>query len=359
MEFAGRLRGSDEALSAEGVTLRLGETRLEGRASGSFREDERPSLRATIESPHVRLADIGLAPDEDVPSSEEEEAPALPPFEELRAIDLDLELRADRITGRAGLDDLRDAHATVRLHDGELLLGDVGAVYELGHVGGELRVDASTPEPHLAVELEAEAIDLGRVMSQVESDTDFSGLVDLHVSLRSEGRTPEEILVALEGDTRLVLRDGTTATTYARMFVVNLAHVAFPLLRPRRDTQIGCAVMAFELESGVARVATLVLDGGEITVTGSGEIDLVRGVYDLELVPSTTNPGVMSMAPRVQVVGPLGQPQFRPVKRTLASSMGRGLLANVRKAGGRLLRPLRSRDDTLESAEITCADVGR
>ena len=78
--------------------------------------------------------------------------------------------------------------------------------------------------------------------------------------------------------------------------------------------------------------ADVMLEEGEITITGSGEVDFVRGVYDLELEPSTTNPGIVSMAPRVQVGGPLADPQFRPVKRTLASSMGRGLLSNARRA---------------------------
>jgi hypothetical protein len=46
------------------------------------------------------------------------------------------------------------------------------------------------------------------------------------------------------------------------------------------------------------------------------------------------------------------------VKRTLASSMGRGLLSNARRAGGRLLRPFRSRGETVDAAEAACADVG-
>ena len=59
VEFAARLRGSDESLTAENVRLRLGETRLRGRFAGSIREGERPALRASIESPHVRLRDVG------------------------------------------------------------------------------------------------------------------------------------------------------------------------------------------------------------------------------------------------------------------------------------------------------------
>jgi hypothetical protein len=360
IEFVGRVRGSDEAMSAEGVRLRLGETRIRGRFSGSFREDERPALRASIESPHVRLEDLGLAPE----AEEDQPAPAVAgagsralPFEQLRAIDLDLELRAERITGVAGLD-LSDAHANVRLHDGDLLVGDIGASYHLGRLVGELHLDARRPEPELSLALDARAIDLGRVLAQFDAEPDASGLIDLRLKLRSEGRTQDEIVAALEGSTLLVLREGTTASKYAQMFILNLSHVAFPMLRPRKKPRVGCVVADFELERGVATARTLVIEEGEITVTGSGEVDFVRGVYDLELAPSTTNPGVVSMAPRVQVVGPLAEPEFRPVKRTLASSMGRGLFANARSAGGRLLRPFRSRDDTLASAEAVCAEVG-
>jgi uncharacterized protein involved in outer membrane biogenesis len=362
VEFTARLRGSDESLAAENVRLRLGETRLHGRFEGSFREGERPALRASIESPHLRLQDVGLAPEpEDGPSTPGATAGdagsrALP-FEQLRAIDLELELRAQRITGAAGLD-LQDAHASVKLHDGDLLVGDVAARYQLGRVVGELHLDARRPEPELSLDVDARAIDLGRVMSQFDAEPDASGLIDLQLRLRSEGRTPDEILAALEGSTRLVLRDGSTASKYARRFVVNLTQLTFPTLRTRKAPRIGCAVAEFDLEAGVATVRTLLLEEGEITVTGSGEVDLVRGVYDLELEPTTTNPGVVSMAPRVRVVGALADPQFNPVKHTLASSMGRGLLANARRAGGQLLRPFRSRAESVDSAESACAAVG-
>jgi uncharacterized protein involved in outer membrane biogenesis len=361
VEFAARVRGSDESLGADDVRLRLGETRVRGSFSGSFTDGERPMLRASVESPHIRLQDVGLTPDarraSPAPGAGQSEGPGVLPFEQLRAVDLELDLRAGRITGAAGLD-VRDAHANVLLDDGELLIGNLAASYKRGRFVGEVHLDARRPEPELSLQVDVRAIDLARVLAQFESDTEGSGLIDLQVELRSEGRTPDEIVASLEGSSVFVLRDGTAASRYARMFVVNLAHTAFPMLRPRRQPRVGCVVADFEIEEGVATVRNLVVEEGEITVTGSGRVDFVRGVYDLELEPSTTNPGVVSMAPRVQVVGPLADPQFRPVKRTLASSMGRGLLSNARRAGGRLLRPFRSRGETVDAAEAACADVG-
>jgi hypothetical protein len=64
------------------------------------------------------------------------------------------------------------------------------------------------------------------------------------------------------------------------------------------------------------------------------------------------------MAPRVHVVGPLTEPQFQPVRRTLATSLGRGLYANARRLTGGLLRPLLSRQARVDAGAAACAAVG-
>ncbi|UCE87207.1 MAG: AsmA family protein [Deltaproteobacteria bacterium] len=359
VEFKGRLRGSNEALRATGVALRVGETRLRGDASGSFVPDERPALRARIESPHVRIADLGFVrrtaaaePAALVPP----EAETLP-FEELRALDLDLELRAKRITGYAGLD-VQNAHVTVRLHDGELLIGDAAASYKQGRVRAEAEVDARTPDPHLAVNLDAKAIDLAVLMAQFEEDSEVSGLLDATLGLKSRGATLDALRASLSGNTRVVVRDGTVASKYGRMFVVNLGRAAFPMLRTPKAPRLGCTVAEFEIEDGIATAQTILLEGGEVAVTGAGRIDLVRGVYELRFVPTARDPGLLSVAPQVDVRGPLANPVFRPVTSTLATSLGRGLLSNARRAGLSALRPFRSRNEALVQGKAACAKLG-
>jgi uncharacterized protein involved in outer membrane biogenesis len=359
VEFRGRLSGSDEALSAKNVNLRLGETRLRGTFAGSFVAGERPALRARIDSPHVRLADLGVIPRA---AAAEPETPARPdakalPFEQLRSFDLDLELRAKRVTGYAGLD-VRDAQTTLTLKDGDLLIGDAAAGYKGGRVRAEAQIDASTPEPHLLLSVEAAGIDLAVLMSQFEEDTEVAGLVEASVDLESRGRTPDALRAALAGRARVVIRDGTVASKYGRMFVVNLGRAAFPTLRQRRAPRIGCTVVEFEIEDGVATVETLLLEGHEVSVTGSGQVDLARGVYDLRFIPTARNPGILSVAPQVDVRGPLANPVFRPVTTTLATSLGRGLFSNARRAGLSVFRPFRSHDDTIASGRAACAQLG-
>jgi uncharacterized protein involved in outer membrane biogenesis len=214
------------------------------------------------------------------------------------------------------------------------------------------------PIPEVTLRLDATGIDVGRVMAQFEEDTEFSGLVDLSIHLESAGRSMDALRAAVSGHARGVLRGGTAASKLGRRFTVDLASLVFPELRTREVPRIGCAIADFAIEDGEARVQTLLLREGEITVTGTGEIDLAEGVYHLRLTPSTTNPAILSVTPEVRVRGPLGDPEFRAVKRTLASSLIVGLGENARKAGMALLLPFGSRRATIERSEEACELVG-
>ena len=150
VSFSGRIRGSNEQLVSEG-SMRLNRTVLDGEWTAVFGRDLRRSLTARIHSPHIFLADIGVEPAVERPelrrSAEgpsalqrwwSEEEPAS--FERLREFDLDVEARADRVSGHGGFD-IRNLHSALRLHDGELVVRDAGASYKGGKVEANLRVD--------------------------------------------------------------------------------------------------------------------------------------------------------------------------------------------------------------------------
>jgi uncharacterized protein involved in outer membrane biogenesis len=359
VEFQGKVRGSDESVAGEAISLRIGETRLHGSFAGSFAAGARPLLRASVESPHVHLQDLGVVPEPNRGGSSPDSRPgrgALP-FEQLRAFDLGLSVHADRVTGYEGLD-LRDVNAELQLDDGHLRVVDVGAIYERGKVRGELRVDSRTPTPEVSLNLDVTGVDIGRLMSQFEEQTEFSGLVDLSIELESSGRTADELRAALAGRVNATLREGTAASALGRRFTVDLIRTIFPEMTPRPVPMIGCAIVDFEIEDGMATVETLLLREGEITVTGVGEVDLVEGVYDLRLTPSTTNPALLSVTPQVEVGGPLDAPEFRAIRRTLATSLIAGLGENARRAGMLLVRPFGSRKATVERAEAACERIG-
>jgi uncharacterized protein involved in outer membrane biogenesis len=355
--------GSAEQISAAGVQVHLGQALLSGDFSGSFAPRTRPSLKVRVESPHVRLADIGIEPDSELVASKREEREAKDglgfvgedplPFEKLRELDLDLDLRVQRLTGREGFD-VRNARLALQLADGDLRIRELSGVYSGGKVRGELRVDARRPEPQLMLKSDVEGMPVGAVMAQLQDGTDHAGWIDAAIDVRSSGDNLDAILSSLGGRVRIQLRDGTAVSPYARAFALDVFSAVVPRRRARRVEPVACAVGAFQLADGVAEVETLLVASDDIIVLGTGAVNLAGRSYDLLLTPKVRDPSLLSMAATVEVTGPLVDPVIRPRGRSLARSAARGLVGN-------LLRPDRVatrvfRDDT-QAARAACGDA--
>jgi uncharacterized protein involved in outer membrane biogenesis len=354
VEFSGRLTGSDERVVAADARARLDKTRFAGDLSGSFVPGKRPSLRGRVRSPHIYLDDIGIEP-RAVDAAKTARAAASGatrrartaddplPFEQLRALDLELDLRADRVTGRADLE-IEGLETSIHLDDGELSIREAAGMIDAGSVQAELRIDARTPTPLLALRGQASGVDLTRLALQIDEETETAGLLDASFDLRSRGSTPAELRRAFEGEFRAVLREGTLTNRYARKFMVNLLRVSIPSLPlfrfAERTPKVSCLVAEFEIEDGVATAETFFLDAPGAVVTAVGEVDLGRDQIDLRVTPRPRDPGLLSVAVAVDVSGPLASPSYTPVPRTIATSLVEGLVSNAMRPARFLLSPL-------------------
>jgi hypothetical protein len=98
-------------------------------------------------------------------------------------------------------------------------------------------------------------------------------------------------------------------------------------------------VIELTVEDGVAKVDRLRLESHRIDVIGSGEIDISRDRFELRLTPKVRDPGIVSVAVSVDVHGSLADPQFRPRRRTLATSLAEGIARNAVRTGAALIHP--------------------
>ncbi len=351
LEFEGQVKGSDEHLEVSSMKLRLGETRLLGTLSGSFEPDTRPSLKAQLTSTDVRLQDLGLVRSGAASASSKSSAatningPGTAssfPFERLRDGDLDLGLRFNHVGGYAGLE-ANDLGFKLRLEDGDLVVSGLGAKYQGGEVEAELRIDARRQRPRLDAQFQTKALNIAQLISQFDDETEFSGILDVDLSLEASGSTLDSLRRSLAGNVTASMHDGNTASRIAREFVVNLTAAVFPSWSEKKIPRIGCAILDLEIEDGIGSVGTLLLQEKNVRIIGTGQIDLAEGVYDLTMVPKVKNPGILSVAPEVLIKGPLDGPEFHPVKRTLVTSVGRGLMHNIYKGGKKLVLPLSAR----------------
>jgi uncharacterized protein involved in outer membrane biogenesis len=370
VEFSGRVKGSDEQIVSQG-TARLDKTVFIGNWSASFTGGARPSMIAKLESPHLHLDDIGIEPRRAAPArggpaalpppSADREltrwwAGAKPiPFDKLRILDADFELRAARITGRKGFE-IREAAISGRLEGGLLEIPDAHLVWEGGTVEGEARVDVRAPVPSLGLRARASGLDVARLMSQVEEKTDAAGIVNGWADLESSGSSRDQIRSALAGRIAAATQHWAAAGEFSNMFVRELAFAFLPSLRLPSTPIFPCLLTDFDIDDGVATVRTLVLQGDGVTIDGTGSVDLGREEYDLRLTPTVRDPGLLSIAATVDVSGSLDGPEFRPLPRSLATSAVRGVLSNALRPAAVLVQPLLGARETVESGCALPAD---
>ncbi len=360
VSFTGHLTGSDEKTSARG-SARLAESEFVGTASAAFVAGTRPSLHVRIKSPHIRLHHIGIAPRDEVSDAKtagEDEwgswwfrSEPLP-FERLRSIDADIELRADRITGEEGFEVL-DVNVALQLDDGHLVIRETGAGFEGGSLRTELRVDARTPDPALTLRLDADDVNLGRLLPLLKKGTRPTGFLDASIALESRGQSPGELRSNLEGTFSMVVRDGTVASKFGNAFVKSVMKLSLPELLSQGRAGFGCIVAKFEIEEGVAVARTLVVDAKKVVVVGSGEIDFGADAFDLVLSPKARNPEVLNLSAEVEVTGPLAKPVFRARRLSIPGRLARGLLANVLAPMDIALSPLRGKAKQLCQKGLT------
>jgi uncharacterized protein involved in outer membrane biogenesis len=353
--FDGRVTGSSASVRADG-SLRLARTALSGSWAGSFPAGERARFSARVESPHVHLEELQLALEGAVEARSRAAGADPPtvsswrhapiPFHELRAFDADVGFSARRVTGRDDLD-LRDVRASLTLADGVLSVNDAATGSENGAAALELQIDASGPVPMLALRGELRNVDLVRLTAQLEQATEPEGRVDASFHLTSRGESGSEIRSHLAGRLAARLRDGNVASRYGQRFVKQIALLAIPDLRLHPRNPVDCLALTFDIEDGIADLEALRMDAEQVSLTGSGTIDLAAGTYALRLTPQPRDPSLISVAAAVDVTGPLGEPKFTPVRRTIATSAMRAVLRNALKPAELILRPLR-----LSEAEV-------
>ncbi len=342
VEFSGRVKGDDEELTASG-RVRIDRTEVSGRGLARF-ADGRPYIEATLHSPHVHLDDLGIHPETDtseVRSRATARAREADPLEQLRAVDLELALKLDRVSGEAGLD-VRDAELRVTLRDGELRLYLTDSP---GTALVALLVDARTPEPSFKLKASANGIDIAKLAAQVNADTESAGNLQARIELRSTGATWDAVRAGLEGQIWIRIHDWAVAGRASREFMRSMRLAFLPSSKPPPLQTFGCFVAEAKVEAGVAKLEKLIFDGGNAIVTGSGTVDLARDTLDLRLVPTVRDPALLSISPTVDVSGPLADPVFKPVHRTLATSAARALISGALKPAGALLRPLTRQEE--------------
>jgi peptidoglycan hydrolase-like protein with peptidoglycan-binding domain len=317
LSFMGQVSGSGERLQAEGKA-RLGETDLSGTLSVSL-VGERPELRAILNSPAFHLADFGLLPDSDTPeSTAKKEGKDNKPVREwvfgetpisfgaLKDFNLDFDMQLEKVVGvQLKIDKVE---ARLDIVDGLLKVDPLRLDFVGGHIEMRLIADARTKVPEVSLNINADDVDLGDFLAQVETAVPLDGELDMSVHLKAAGLSPRALAASLEGELDVAVAQGHVRTGLLDLAVTNPVGWLFSESARKGYADLNCLVARFDLQKGVAKSVTLLLDTPNVRAGGSGAIDFGDEIMNFDVNPSAKRRRLIAITTPFKIEGPLASP---------------------------------------------------
>ncbi|NIQ90253.1 MAG: AsmA family protein [Deltaproteobacteria bacterium] len=335
IDFAVPLRGEFRAtgrVSARGSRftyeedLRIGKTDLKANIT-VVREPPRPTITGNIFTRELHLDDVKLFYADKDSGPEEDRSRLIPdytiPIDALSAVDLDLDIRAERIL--TGIGDLGDLVSKVNLKDGRFK----SSLSITGFTGAEIRkefdLNGAVKPPLNRIRLDAKDLNYGFLQSEMMNRDLIDGRVDLYVNLSGPGATRRSFLGNADGRITIIAGPGKITGRRLDLWASDLLPT---LLSPRWQrqpvTEMNCMVAHIELQDGLAKIEDILLDTQRITIAGSGIVDLETEELDVFLAPRPKRASLVSLANPVEITGTLSQPEVSVARLPRRRWLGRG-----------------------------------
>lgn len=261
----------------------LGETRAEGQLRyASFESPQIDTqLRLNLFNPALlALAGPEAATAESAGSAEQAEDTPLP-LDAIRVMDTRANLTIDKLVFDAHV--VHNLKAKLRVVDGALILPSVtGQVH-----GGELDMKANLNAKHSLARVNSTGsltgVDLTSVLEAAESEPVLAGKVDLEWKLRGKGNSSDALTRTLQGPIKLLARDAVLKDMgVEQMMCEAVALVNQQTLSANFPANSSFQTLSVDVKlgAGKANLQPLKAQLGEISLTGTGALDLISMDFD-------------------------------------------------------------------------------
>ena len=308
-------------LRATELVLRIGRSDLTGTASFDP-SGPRPKLTADLDS--TKLDVLEAWP----PAREPADAPArgdatptdgrlfsteVLDVAALRRFDADVTLRVALL--ETALARLEQVMLRFVLVDGDLALRPYAFALAGSHVAGDGRLNTRAAPPAMVLDVAAQQVDIGRLLALAGAPALLEAKGDVVLALRGQGATPRAIAASLDGTASLVVGHGVLNNGYIDALGLGALRNALPQPQKLADTKLNCAIARFGIARGVATARLLAADAGDISMVGTGTVNLGTELVILDLAPRLKLGALGGVVVPVQVRGTLLEPNIAVLGR--------------------------------------------
>ena len=314
-ELAGRLRRSGEVWEFEGMKGRVGDSDLAGDLAVDYGR-ETPLLRARLESESLHFRDlaplVGVDPEADDAGDDGRVLPDVPlaGLERLHAMDMDVELSADRIEAPVFLA-MSSLDVRVRVENGRaeakpLRFGVAGGVVE-----GSMALNARTEVPSAAADLTFEKLDLAAFFRGTDYYDTMGGEVQGRLELLGSGRSLADLLGSANGSAAAVMTGGAVSGLLIEGAGLDLGEALILVVGDDSNkVPVRCALARVEVQDGRARIERAVVDTSDSVLYVSGVVNLLKQTLGITIEAQAKDFSLLDLDAPVRVDGALGSPDI-------------------------------------------------
>lgn len=318
----GRLTKAGGTWGYEKFEGKVGGSDLSGNLSYDT-SGERGFLRADLLSHVMDSRDLGgfigltpagenAAPEQKREAAAQKASPKLIPdvplkLERLRATDLDVKLRADKIAapnlpfnGMEVRFDLRNGY--LKLDPLKLMLAD-------GTLEGKVEVDAQKDVPPMQVDLTIRKLSLARFFANTRFANTTEGVFGGHVKLAGAGASLADVLAVSNGEITLIMNGGKISRLLIEAADIDIAQALPLFLGKDKATHIRCGVVDFDVRNGQLDSKVLVLDTNDSLLIGNLGMDFKNERLDGRLDAKPKDSSIFSAQIPITIRGPLKAPK--------------------------------------------------
>lgn len=338
--LGGKFRMSNQGYAVEDLEFRVADSRLRGRGA-LVTAGAKPKLTIDLASPRIQLDDFKLgdwsatgkkeAPKEEKKvSAEEAKAKAAKATDDaqkllspavLRRQDAYLLVKVDEVL--SGPDKLGSGRLEAKLENGR---ADIGPM-EVNVPGGSAKLwlgyEPTETEVKVNTKLRIERFDYGILARRFLPKDDYKGLLTVRMDVDSRTEALSDILKAGNGSLEFTVWPDRMPSGLVDLWAVNVFTALLPAVDKSKASKINCAVAKFDLQDGVLKHRTIVLDTSRMRVSGEGSVDFHTEKLHLRMAPKAKVPEFLSLAIPVEVNGTFREPKVGVAAMDVVGMVGK------------------------------------
>jgi len=271
-------------------------------------------------------------------------------FERLRAMNADVRYTAERIRNVRQVP-LERGSVHVKLQDAVLTLDPLDLGVAGGRIAGAIRIGAASQPADIRAALDVRGLQLARLVPKLESAGNSIGRIDGRLNVAGQGSSVATWLGGASGDVAVLMGGGQFGNLLPVFATLVGGDILKFLVRGDRDVRLRCAAVAFDVNKGVMRGRTLVLDTSNAVFQATGQASLADETLDFVIRPEPKSVSLLSVRTPLTVRGTFGNPRAGVEAGPLAARA-------AAVVAGAAINPLLALAATLEPGPGQDADCG-